>query len=552
MRRYRRRTRPQYLLPFLALVGFGVFVILAFQLWGSFFPNAKGDAVFYLADGRAKVLSFGTTEWGNAYNGSKVKLGDSVKTLHGGRAVISFYDGTAVRLDQDTQVTLVDITKKDDYQEILLYLNQGKAYVNKPKENVIRKTDFVINTNYASYSITGTIFDLEKLTDETLRVLRGSVQVDILEVANGKTRTIESIPVGIGQEVVLNDASMKAFYDRQGPSVLTATDDVFTTTEWAMWNAKEDENPTNFTKGGSKSPAIIEDNEATPDVSTVLPATTSADLSDLAAPALITPKSNNLTTAVDTQTISGKAVDGVKKILLKQTLAGSTTVQKVLISNYDADKLTWSYGISEAKGNIKVGSNNYVFTGVDENAKETSPLTVTIEYQKNTSSEPDLVNNNVADKTVTMEKPKLLLVDGKPYKEGMTVKKDGFGISGTVAGVSEMWVDDFKLNKFVAGGTSWSYNVKVSYGNLKPGLNSYQVFGKDAAGKSSPVLTVKFDFVPPAVSAAAPSSPATITSNVPTSNADTSNTAGVAPAPTPVSGTGGNSVQVAVPPVVHY
>jgi hypothetical protein len=39
--------------------------------------------------------------------------------------------------------------------------------------------------------------------------------------------------------------------------------------------------------------------------------------------------------------------------------------------------------------------------------------------------------------------------------------------------------------------------VRTSYGNLKPGLNSYQVYGVTESGKKSPVLTVKFYFEPP-------------------------------------------------------
>jgi hypothetical protein len=162
MRRYRRRSKPQFLIPFLALISVGVVFILAFQVWGFFFPNNKGDAVLYVAEGRAKVLPFGKSEWENTYNGAKIKLGDSVKMQTGSKGVVSFYDGTVMRMDQGAEVTLVDITKKSDYQEILLTLNKGNVWVNKPTKNVIRKTDFVINTNNASYSITGTIFDLEK------------------------------------------------------------------------------------------------------------------------------------------------------------------------------------------------------------------------------------------------------------------------------------------------------------------------------------------------------------------------------------------------------
>jgi len=47
-----------------------------------------------------------------------------------------------------------------------------------------------------------------------------------------------------------------------------------------------------------------------------------------------------------------------------------------------------------------------------------------------------------------------------------------------------------------------AYNIKVSYGNLVPGLNSYQVYGETQDGKKSPVLTVKLNYAPPAATTA--------------------------------------------------
>lgn len=494
MRRYRRRTRSQYLLPFVLLVSLGVFVILAFQLWGMFFTSAKGDAVYFLAEGRSKVLSFGTTEWENVYNGSKVKLGDSVKTLKNSKGVIQFYDGTMLRLDEDTQVTLLDITKKSDYQEILIYLNSGNIWVNKPKQNVIRKTDFVITTNYASYSITGTVFGLEKLQDEILRVVRGQVQVDILEQVDGKSRSIESVPVGIGQQITLNDRVMQEYYERKSPSVLGLLDPLFQTSDWYIWNSKEDENPTDFAKW---STGAITDGEATPenDLSTMMEEGVTmddnAEKSSIAAPTLTSPKSDTMLTTKDTQSLSGKAEDGTKKILLRQLLAGETTEKKILINNFDVDALTWSYEISSAKGNIKAGKNVYKFVGIDENAKETEALTVEIEYQQD---EPDLV----IDKP-EIEQPKVVSVGDKTYKEGMTLTADGFAIVGSIAGADAVWVDDFKLSRYSSGDATWTYNVRTSYGNLQTGLNTYQVYGVTEDGKKSPVLTVKFNYDPPKV-----------------------------------------------------
>jgi len=488
------------------IVSLGVFIILAFQLWGTFFADAKGDAIFYVAEGRSKVLSFGTTEWENVYNGSKVKLGDSVKTLKNAKGVVEFYDGTELRMDENSQITLVDISKKSDYQEIMIYLNAGQIWVNKPKQNVVRKTDFVINTNYASYAITGTIFNLEKNQDEILRVLKGQVQADITEQADGKTRSIESVPVGIGQQITLNDAVMKEYYDRKSPSVLGVLDPVFQTTDWYLWNTREDDNPTDWTKGGTTD--ILTDNQATPENSATTDASMTvnetADVnavkSTLDRPTLVSPKSSTITLTKDTQSLIGKAADGTKKILLRQLLPGEMTPTKILINSFDTDALTWSYDLSEVKGNLKAGTNVYEFVGIDENAHETEPLKVEVDYQKaGTDSTTDTAGTTTA---VTLGKPQLVTVDGKPYKEGMTVTKDGFTINGTVSGADAMWVDDFKLNKFQTGDQNWAYNIKVSYGNLVPGLNSYQVYGETQDGKKSPVLTVKLNYAPPAATTA--------------------------------------------------
>lgn len=502
MRRYRRRARSQYLLPFVILVSLGVVVILAFQLWGAFFAGAKGDAIYFLAEGRSKVLAFGTNEWENLYNGSKVKLGDSVKTQKNSKGVIQFYDGTVMRLDEDTQVTLLDISKKSDYQEILIFLNDGQIWVNKPKQNVIRKTDFVINTNYASYSITGTVFALEKGAEEILRVIRGQVQVDIIEQVDGKSRSIESVPVGIGQQITLSDAVMQEYYQRKSPSVLGVLDPLFQASEWYLWNVRQDENPTDFSKWSASG--TIGEVEATPDMNmesgfgSVEDAEDSlTEKSDLAAPTLLSPKTAAMVTAKDVQTISGRASEGTKKVLLRQLLAGEEASKKILITSFDPVALTWSYDLSEAKANIRAGKNIYEFVGIDEGARETVALKVEIDYQKD-QSEPDLVIDRPE-----ITQPKITSVGDKPYKEGMTLTTDGFAIVGGISGADAVWVDDFKLNRYAPGDASWTYNVRTTYGNLKPGLNSYQVYGVTESGKKSPVTTVKFYFEPPQAAASA-------------------------------------------------
>lgn len=488
MRRYRRRGKPQFLIPFLALISVGVVFILAFQVWGFFFPNNKGDAVLYIAEGRAKVLPFGKSEWENTYNGAKVKLGDSVKMQTGSKGVVSFYDGTVMRMDQGAEITLVDITKKSDYQEILLTLNRGNVWVNKPTKNVIRKTDFVINTNYASYSITGTVFDLEKNDLETLRVMKGQVQADIIENVDGRNRVIESIQVGLGQEINLDQASMEAFYERKSPSVLRATSTEFKSGAWYLWNTAEDDEPTDFANGQTSRIIMPEDNEAGENESE-----NSDQLSSLEKPTISEPQGGALNTDTDKQTIKGKASVGTKQVIVKQLLAGATDEEKILLNSFDPEKLDFSYEISLAEGNIKEGTNIYRIVGIDENALETAAVEVEIVYKGDVENAEVDEEDEEDTATVALGKPVATSVNGKTYTSGMEVKED-IVITGTIAGAEKVFVNDYQLSKFTTGSTSWSYNAKVSLGNLKAGTNVYEVYGVDKDGKKSAVIevTVKY------------------------------------------------------------
>jgi hypothetical protein len=488
MRRYRRRGKPQFLIPFLALISVGVVFILAFQVWGFFFPNNKGDAVLYIAEGRAKVLPFGKSEWENTYNGAKVKLGDSVKMQTGSKGVVSFYDGTVMRMDQGAEITLVDITKKSDYQEILLTLNKGNVWVNKPTKNAIRKTDFVINTNNASYSITGTIFDLEKNDLETLRVMKGQVQADIIESVDGRNRVIESIQVGLGQEINLDQASMQAFYERKSPSVLRALSTEFKSGAWYLWNTAEDDEPTDFASGQTSRIIMPEDGEDSENESE-----NSDQLSSLEKPTISQPEGGALNTDADKQTIKGKAAVGTKQVIVKQLLAGETDEKKILLDNFDPEKLDFSYEISLAEENIKEGTNIYRVVGIDENALETAAVEVEIVYKGDAENTEDDEEDEADTETVALGKPVATSVNGKTYTSGMEVKED-IVIAGTIAGAEKVFVNDYQLSKFTSGSTSWSYNAKVSLGNLKAGNNVYEIYGVDKAGKKSAVIevTVKY------------------------------------------------------------
>ncbi|MBD3270799.1 hypothetical protein GF376_04700 [Candidatus Peregrinibacteria bacterium] len=492
---YRRRRRTNYLLPFLVLVSIGVLIILGFQIFGMIFSVSKGDAIYYVAEGRSKLLPFGYTEWENTYNGVKFKLGDSVKTLSNGKGVISFYDGTLVRLDENTEVTLVDIAKNGEDQQILLSLERGNIWINKPKQKVIRKTDFVINTEYANYSITGTVFAISKNDQrETLRVLKGEVEVDILEEDEGTIRSIDTITVGIGQQVDLDQAVMNAYFNREQPSVKRAMDSDFAESDWYVWNELEDESPTDFANSKTGSQYQVEENSDKNDSEET---DQEVNLSELDSPEIIEPEELDIVSEDDDFEIEGIAAEGTKQIVVKYKNEESEDYTKTLIENFDSDTGRFSYQIALEEDNIDFGKNVYRFIGVDEMSFETSPVTITIDYiAENEESEADTIN----DASASLIAPTVSTVGGENYSEDMVITDSSIVISGNVKGASSVYVNDYRLTRFSAGDNDWSYNASTAIGNLVPGENTFEIYATSEDGQKSAIETVTINYEPSTVS----------------------------------------------------
>jgi len=128
-----------YILPFLVLVSIGVIGVLGFQLWSNWDQQGKGDVYFYVAEGKAKLLPYGQTDWDNAFSGTKLLLGDSIKSSMVGKVVLEFFNGTIIRMNDDTAVTLADLTKTADKEIIVVNLDNGSVWVNGQKSAGVKE-----------------------------------------------------------------------------------------------------------------------------------------------------------------------------------------------------------------------------------------------------------------------------------------------------------------------------------------------------------------------------------------------------------------------------
>jgi len=398
MRRMRRRRKTNYLLPFIGLIFVGVMIVFIYQIGQMLFVPQKGHAFFYIVDGGAKVMPFGTKEWETAYSGSKLLLGDSIKTDSDSRAVISFFDKTTLRMEENTEILLTDIVKRDDHEEITLALVSGNAWVNKPKIYDLKRSEFVINTGYAIYNVTGTVFDLSRLNDkESLKVVEGKIDMEVVERNESRVNKLSKISVGIGQEAKLDDVVMKEFYERREPSVLVELTEEFKNSNWFKWNKALDSANIDFFGGDvltrlqnfestvselSNDDSLNTDNQATPEATNttsengvVAPSSDSEVISFSEDFRIDSPSGQNVKISSPT-VISGIAPKTAKRVFVEQVLAGTTAVEKYPLRRFDVATGKWSYSLDEIYQNVKRGVNSYSFYYVDAAGKESSRVKI--------------------------------------------------------------------------------------------------------------------------------------------------------------------------------
>ena len=497
MRKINRKSPLDFILPFLILLSVGVIAILGYQVWQNWDKQGKADAYFYVAEGTAKLLPYGKAEWDNAYSGTKLLLGYSLKTSKIGKSVIQFYNSTVARLGDDTSVTLTDLSKTFDNEKIVLNLNNGYLWMHGKKSSDVKEAGYEVRTPHMKVKATGTVFEVENGATEVVRVFEGAVSVDVIVTNNDKERVADTINVGVGQEMVLDEATIKAFEQSQSPSVLKAVSDQFKSSEWYLFNIGEDNSPTNYADKASQEAAVPGTNKALGtsliistqqgglQEGTALSGTQvlqngSASTSELAnqppesnfgAPVILKPDAGSTVEKGQKTTISGTVGKDTVKVVVEQVINGVKDVYT--LGKYKKGSTDWSYNVSEALGNLKAGDNTFSFYAVDAKGTKSENAEITINYNKPAATITDALAAPTAD-TFNGSSSTVVTVD--------TVK-----IQGSVKGAEKVFVNDYALSKFEPGSTTWVYTAKESFGNLLPGKNEFAVYAVATDGTKSAV-----------------------------------------------------------------
>ena len=184
-------------------------------------PTAKLGLAVSLVEGTASFVPVGGTSQ-PLTTGSQLKEGDSVSTGADSRAVLTFDDGSALRLDQHTKVTLVSLSADN----LRITQDTGTAYSRLVKS----ERSYAVTVDGTTYTAQGTAFATTSGQDKGVQVYESAVKVD-----------------GLADAVTEGKQYYKQHHDSNIAGKVTAIDlDTLGKDSFAAWNLSEDEKSTLF------------------------------------------------------------------------------------------------------------------------------------------------------------------------------------------------------------------------------------------------------------------------------------------------------------------
>lgn len=491
---YPRSRSSGTLLPFLILIIIGLTFVFGFQIFQYFREQnqkeTENKAALTIIKGRAEMKVWGEENFVPAITGSILREGDRLRLPSGSRASLALLNGSFLRADEDTEFQFTALKTRDLQDEMTINLDHGDVWLKKPKKEDV-KIAFTVDTLDFSVTATSTIFSVSKREDFRTRVMDGNVTVHVKEVRDSKTNVIETIQIGVGQEFVATNKTLQAFRERKAPDAIFAHSDAFRASEWYSWNMSQDASAKIATLSVEEAVKAEKESEKSEESGKILEAPKVIE-PEIPSPEILEPDTAHRTTNLPNLLVRGTTSAKTQKIIVKTFVAGKEdayTLQK-----YTPGSTNWNYIVAESYGNWIPGTNRFHIIAVDAKGLKSEPTELTLLYDK-------------AKPSVSLKAPVTLGFNGQTSSETI---EDTVKVEGSIGkGIVKVYVNDFVLTQYVPNSETWIYFAKPQYGNLKEGVNSYEIYGLDADGRKTPVtkFTITKKQKPPESAALGESSP---------------------------------------------
>ena len=511
--------------------------------------GVKEGVTLTTKNGDGVKISLQGAEWQTGEEGLKLFAKDAIATRGVSDALLTFFDGTKMRLEQGSELLIEksDHRSNDGQSTIDVALKNGRLWVvTPPKPSYTGAIVRIVQGQHMNVALTSDAAAL--ISQREVTVLRSDGQG---VMTTFPSLDVDGVFVGEGQYLRLTDDARRAIadgadpYSYRDPLTDMQRQDPFITSSYTIVAAKEGASQSRSQSGsilvvrepadgyGSTTPLVTVSGNATTSVARVLVNDTDVALrrdgtfqasikvnSGSTIMTIIAKDSQGMTIARETRAIRyTPPVIVVAPVKIKSPVGSGETLHTSLheveitgeapsgtsgievngyrLQLFKAGSKTWSYLASRALGNLIQGDNIFTIVAVDGNGNRSAPRSLTIVADTvETSGSGSQIQSSVPLKQNAPLAPGSLAVTGPTAGITATVHEKEIVLEGTTtSATATISINGYQLSLYQSGKTTWNYIASTALSTMKRGRNVYRIVSRNDRGEVLDVLeyTVMFD-----------------------------------------------------------
>ncbi len=497
------------------MISVGLIIVLFMQLVFSFFEQKEAEmrnkTNFYIEQGSAELMEWGSDDFEKAYNGGVVLEGDTISTKIASKGVMVLYNGTEIRFSENTEVTVDTLENHGDEDLIVLDVEKGEIWIDQvvsPKGTV----NLFVNIDNVRVNSSTSVYSVLNRSDQAVRVIEGGVEVELMDREKGKDIVIDEFDLGVGQQIYMDSADVEELLSRRNMNFLQALSDEWKEGSFYAWNmgyqfelVDSEQLTVNSENEEVEEEEVVEDVEE--EESTDEPVEEA--VYDDPVLTLSSPVTNPYTLEGSEIYVTG-TVDGYASKIVVTSYSPEGDATPYQLKKFVAGDTTWSYGAAIDYGNLFVGENQFLVVAYDSDGEEADSMVVVVEVvveeedseQSTVDSGEESEDSEQSAEEVTplacgaVTPVEVTTVAGEDYTgETVSVNELPARIFGAVECADSIYVNGYKLSLFESGSNEWFYTADESYGNISEGENVYEIYAVDVEGNRSESVYVTVEWV---------------------------------------------------------
>lgn len=546
-RRYRQRRGPYALAapnPVPSFVKSGIFLLIValvlffvgrgiLHLFGISVSEARTPVTLSVESHSAVDVSLEGGAMQRADDSLKLYAGDKVSVGTNAHARLAFFDGTWVRTDAATDLSIQSSTDATGKAAIAIALSKGSIVVRTPRLDAFSGS-VTRTVSFPTFSVV--------LNSDTQAFIDGGTLIVFSADGDGvsiKMNGKKPVFIGEGQELQIPAAPTDDLLTHRSAIDPLAIQQSFVRESRALISTSQ--STTQHSSGAALdlNALII----TSPSEGTVVASDTIKVMGKIGAKAASVRVNGYLATIDRTQntfaeelafndsaklTIQIQAMDENGIVLNEVTRSVSRTVSQVpvptitspagngrtyrtqatqieikgtapasaaglMVNDYKLQLFrpgdtTWSYLASSALNNLLPGSNVFNVYALDASGRQSAPAVLTVLVEQGTEGivqtgstvvQPEQADEKTLPQNAPLT-PGVIAVTGPLAGSSFTATGSEILLEGTTSPQTDsIWINGYKLRLFKAGKTTWNYIASAAYTTLKKGTNVYHIHARN-------------------------------------------------------------------------